>query len=113
MRDTGELIGCCGIDLVEAHRSGEVGYWIGKPYWNHGYASEALARLIDWALSEVGVEKIIGRVFAGNSPSSRVLEKVGMQKEGFLRKHLVRWGKRRDIEQWGLLAEEWVDRGKS
>lgn len=111
LRESGELLGCCGIDLIESHRSGEVGYWIGKPYWNRGYASEALRRLIGWAFSTVGLEKIIARVFDGNRASSRVLEKTGMRQEGFMRKHLVKWGERKDVELWGLLAEEWEHEG--
>ncbi|MDX1582802.1 MAG: GNAT family protein [Thermoanaerobaculia bacterium] len=108
-RTSGRFIGCCGIELVKIHRCGELGYWIGKPYWNRGFASEAVGRLISWSFSTLGIEKITARVFDGNHASSRVLKKVGMEREGYMKKHLVKWGERRDVEQWGLLAEEWSD----
>lgn len=104
------LVGTCGISVDETHRYGEIGYWIGRSLWNRGYGAEAVGALINWAFSYLDLDKIIGRVFRGNLASSRVLEKIGMEREAILRQHLVKWGERRDVEQWGVLREDWQQR---
>lgn len=101
------LVGTCGVELNETHRLGEIGYWIGRPYWKRGYASEAVGKLIEWSFASLELDKIVARVFCGNVSSSRLLETLGLEREGILRKHLLKWGERRDIEQWGLLREQW------
>ncbi len=43
------LIGAIGLDVNQAHNSAELGYWVGKPYWNLGYATEAAKPLSNMA----------------------------------------------------------------
>lgn len=107
MRDTEELVGACGIGIDRTHNLGEIGYFIGRRYWNRGYCHEAVRTMLEWAVGRLEVAKFIARVFAGNEASSRVVEKLGMEQEGLFRKHLVKWGERRDVEQWGMLVDEY------
>lgn len=104
-----QLMGTCGINVDRVNRSGEIGYWIGTPYRGRGYVHEAVTLLLDLSVFDLGIEKIWARVFTGNPRSSRVLERLGFQREGLLRSHLIKWDERRDLEQWGLLAEEWKE----
>ncbi len=67
-------IGLAGIDGDEA----ELGYWIGVPYWNQGYCSEAGAAAVDFAFSELGLKRIYANHFLRNPASGRVLKKLGM-----------------------------------
>lgn len=105
--ETGTLAGMTGARVTRPHRHAEIGYWIGKPYWGNGYASEAVEGLLGMLLSEVPeIEKYFGRVFAGNPRSSRILERLGFRLEGTLRSQFMKEGELKDMEFWGALAGE-------
>ncbi|WP_225335893.1 GNAT family N-acetyltransferase [Halomicrobium urmianum] len=72
-----------------------------------GYATEAVDLLCEWAFLDRQLEKLLARVFDGNDASMRVLEKVGFQREGRLRRHYKVEGERVDAVLFGLLADEW------
>jgi RimJ/RimL family protein N-acetyltransferase len=55
----------------------EVGYWIGRPYWGQGYATEAATAALDWARASWGRRLVVSGHFADNPASGRVLEKAG------------------------------------
>jgi RimJ/RimL family protein N-acetyltransferase len=55
----------------------EVGYWIGRPYWGHGYATEAAKAALNWARGVWGKRFVVSGHFADNPASGRVLEKAG------------------------------------
>ena len=79
LSSTGELVGSIAlrVDADETATSiGNIGYWIGVPYWGNGYASEAGRAIIERA-KELGVETIILKYFDGNDASRRVSEKLG------------------------------------
>ena len=75
------LIGSVGL-----HKKGnalfDLGYWIGKPYWGHGYASEAAKAALAWARDNLGVTQMTACYFEDNPASGRVLEKVGFVHTG-------------------------------
>jgi ribosomal-protein-alanine N-acetyltransferase len=92
LKESNLLIGAIGLHVTkEAHR-GEVGYWIGKDFWGQGYASEAAGEMIRFGFEELALNKIDDSELTRNPASMRVLEKVGMKKEGILRQHADRWG---------------------
>jgi RimJ/RimL family protein N-acetyltransferase len=70
------FIGCIGLQPGETHGL-EFGYWIGRAYWNRGYASEAVATLTRFAFETLGVEEIWAAAVPINDASHRVLEKNG------------------------------------
>jgi RimJ/RimL family protein N-acetyltransferase len=100
------LIGAMGL-VIKGEGIAEIGYWIGVPYWNRGYASEAAAEIVRYGFEECGMDRIFACHFQRNPASGRVLQKVGMQYEGTLRRHLVKWGERIDLAFYGILREEW------
>ena len=59
----------------------ELGYWIGRPYWGHGYATEAACALIKRGFDELELSCIRAAYYDGNDRSSRVLEKLGFRYE--------------------------------
>jgi RimJ/RimL family protein N-acetyltransferase len=69
------LIGVLGFH--PAGYSTEVGYWIGRPYWGQGYATEAAAAALAWAERDWGKRWVIAGHFADNPASGRVLAKSG------------------------------------
>ena len=80
--DTRELIGCCGLQAQESDSALEIGYWLGEPFWNRGYATEAAQTLIDFGFRNFGIDFIDGRVRVMNTASRRVLQKCGFQFQG-------------------------------
>lgn len=79
----GALAGSCGMFKRRAPGSDwEIGYWIGRPYWGQGFASEAGAGVMDWARAELGASRFIARHFVDNPASGRVLEKLGFAYTG-------------------------------
>lgn len=101
------LVGTIGLDLAPQHRRAELGYWIGVPYWGRGYATEAVVVVLDHGFTQLGLERIHACHYLRNPASGRVLEKAGMRHEGTLRSHVVRFGRREDLECRGILREEW------
>lgn len=69
-------IGVIGLDPDEVIAV-EVGYWLGRPYWGRGYATEALVALTGWARDSWGRRCISARHFADNPASGAVLIKAG------------------------------------
>ncbi|RYC04702.1 GNAT family N-acetyltransferase [Ciceribacter ferrooxidans] len=81
--ENGAFLGCCGL---EPHQSDpetlEIGYWLGQPYWNQGYATEAAHALIDMAFRTREIRFIDARCRVTNIPSRRVIQKCGFQFQG-------------------------------
>jgi len=73
-----ELAGGIGVG-VRDHDAWEMGYWLGEPYWNRGYASEAAAALRDHAFAGLKLDKIVAGHYADNHASGRVLTKLGFR----------------------------------
>lgn len=85
----------------------EIGYRLAPAVHRHGYGQEAMRELIRF-LFEVGcAHKLIACCVAENTPSWRLLEKLGMQREGLLREHSHLDGAWRDECVYGLLARDW------
>ena len=76
----GALIGMCGVDLRQD--GAELGYWLGVPFWGHGYATEAARAVIDYAFAELGHDALQSGARVSNPASRRVLEKCGFQWTG-------------------------------
>ena len=78
------LIG--GIALRLQDCKADVGYVIARPHWGHGYAPEALGALVQWALAQPAIHRVWAVCDIDNPKSARVMEKVGMIREGILRR---------------------------
>jgi RimJ/RimL family protein N-acetyltransferase len=95
------------LDIDRENLIVALGYGIGRPWWGLGLATEAARAAMDYAFRSLGAEKVWARADPLNLGSVRVLEKLGMQQEGLLRKHQLRRGERVDRVYYGLLREEW------
>ena len=103
-----ELCGGVGLELNQTHRHAELGYWIGVPFWGKGYATEAARAVVAFGFETLRLHRIFAHHFAGNKASQRVLERIGMRHEGRSRQHVQKWGRWIDLENYGLLAEEFL-----
>jgi ribosomal-protein-alanine N-acetyltransferase len=83
------------ITSVE-HRRADMGYVFARAAWGHGYASEAAAALLRYGFDRLGLHKISATCDPVNGASARILEKIGMRREGVLREHLLIRGEWRD-----------------
>ena len=74
----GEVVGHISVkDVNEERGEAEIGYWIGRPFWGQGYASEAVRLVVAFAFEDLGLRRLYAHVLAHNPASGRVLEKAG------------------------------------
>jgi [ribosomal protein S5]-alanine N-acetyltransferase len=106
-RSGGNLVGAAGLVFEPAHVQAELGYWIGKPFWGRGYATEAGRALLGFGFDRLGLNLIHAGHFTRNPASGRVLQKLGMRPEGLLRQRILKWGVFEDIAVYSILAAEW------
>lgn len=71
------LIGCCGLHLKDGNY--ELGYWIAKPFWRQGYATEAGHRVVGFAFLDLKAEQLTAGWYHDNGISGRVLAKLGFR----------------------------------
>jgi ribosomal-protein-alanine N-acetyltransferase len=77
-RQTGELIGWCGLGVLDETAETEIKYLFKKSHWGRGLASEAALRCVEDGFAQYNLEHIIGLVHPENIASRRVLEKLGL-----------------------------------
>ncbi len=107
-REDGRVMGVISLRPVMAHRHGDMGYWLGVPYWNQGYMTEAARTVLDYAFGQMGLDRVYATHFARNPASGRVMQKIGMKREGCLRQHVLRWEVPQDLIYYGILRDEWL-----
>jgi ribosomal-protein-alanine N-acetyltransferase len=107
-RESGALVGAVGLMLEPAHHRAELGYWVARDAWGRGVCTEAARAVIRYGFNVLGLERIHAHHFSRNPSSGRVMQKLGMQHEGTLRAHVVKWERREDIECYGILREEFA-----
>jgi len=88
----------------------ELGYSIAEPHWGHGYAVEASQAMLAYCFANYPIERVQARCFRENSSSARVMQKLGMQFEGTLRRSLFRRERYWDLHYYSILREEWTRR---
>lgn len=90
LKKTNEVIGAIGpVNINYKYNKIEIGYCIGKKFWNQGYATEALKILIEYFLLECDFHLIECGHMSKNIQSGRVMEKAGMKKEAILRDRAI------------------------
>jgi RimJ/RimL family protein N-acetyltransferase len=89
-------------------REWEVGWAIHPEEWGRGYATEAARYLMDWSFKELNIHRVVAFCHANNDASVRVMEKLGMKKDGRLRE--TRWlnGAWWDEYVYAVLEREWI-----
>lgn len=114
LRESGEAVGSVGISRIrEEMGEGELSYALSRRYWGRGYIPEALNRVFAYWFEEVGGSAILGMHDIRNRNSGRVMEKLGMKKQGILsgiyRDNL---GHPCEIQLWKISDKEWKNRNK-
>ncbi|WP_078382247.1 GNAT family N-acetyltransferase [Sutcliffiella halmapala] len=107
VKESNSLIGLINIKLTSVYERGELGYWVGRPYWGQGFGTEAAKSIIDYGFEELNLNKIYAGAFTDNPGSWRIMEKVGMKYEGTWKQHAKRFGRYVDLAYYGLLKEDY------
>ena len=102
-----KVIGGINLRIGETDEIASLGYSIAQPHWGKGLVPEAAQAVIDWGFKQYGLTKIYATADLRNKRSHRVMEKLGMAREGVLRSHRKGREERVDEVYYGLLREEW------
>lgn len=73
---------------AEGHRA-EIGYVLARSHWGRGLMTEAASTLRDWAFSQPEIYRLYATTSVDNVRSQRVLEKIGMTREGLMRRYII------------------------
>ena len=98
---SGKVIGMAVLSL-ERRDIANLGFDVARPHWGKGLAPEAARAVVDWAFRTMGLIKVAAFANPRNRQSWRVMEKLGMTREGLMRR-----GKSRDLVAYGVLREDW------
>jgi len=108
LRSISCLIGILRMSIVDhANRTADFGYVFNRRYWKNGYATEGTRVLLNLAFSKLNLHRVWATCDVRNHASRRVMEKLGMRREGFFRKDVMQKGEWRDSYLYAVLAEEW------
>ena len=111
LRESGALVGDCGLKLHESEpRHGMVGITLSPEYQHRGLAAEGLSCLFDHLFTKTEVRRIVADTDPENVPSWKLLERLGMRREGHLVENLWFKGRWADSYLYAILREEWGDR---
>jgi RimJ/RimL family protein N-acetyltransferase len=104
---THDLCGVVSLHIVRAHDRGELGYWIGRPYWGQGFATEAVGALLAFAFGTLALHRVEASHLPRNPASGRVMQKVGMQREGLHRGRYRKGEVFEDVIESAVLRSDW------
>ncbi len=107
LRATGELIGAIGLVINRRFDRAELGYWIGQLYWKQGYCTEAARAVLAYGFTALNLNRIHATHLSRNPASGRVMENIGMTREGLFRQHAKKWGTYEDLVEYAILREDW------
>ncbi len=106
-----KLIGSIHIMRLDTHhKKAEIGFVLTKAYWNNGYMTEALDRVLEYSFTELSLNRIEALCIPENQAATRALEKTGMQMEGTLRQYEFLKANFVDIKLFSILKTEYQGR---
>ncbi|MDN4491971.1 GNAT family N-acetyltransferase [Ureibacillus aquaedulcis] len=109
-----KLIGSGEINIQDfIDRKGEIGYVVHPDFWGLGYATEVARILIEFGFTQLSLHRISATCDPRNIGSVKVLEKVGMVREGTIRDDFIIHDGWRDSHLYGILEHEWLENNTS
>ena len=107
LKNENKFIGLIAINLGKInYKTAEVWFKIHKDFWRKGYTTEALSEILDFGFNQLQLHRIEAGCAVENVASSKVLEKVGMIREGMKRKKLPIRGEWKDNYFYAILEED-------
>jgi ribosomal-protein-alanine N-acetyltransferase len=109
LRDSNSVIGTTTLfNLNLDNGRAEIGYAMSRAHWGKGYMNEALNALVSHAFETMQLRRLEADVDPRNAASIRTLERLGFQREGYLRERWHVEGEIQDALFYGLLRREWI-----
>jgi len=104
----GKMIGRCQLDRYDPNEArAEISYALHQGYWGHGFMGEAAERVARYGFEDLKLNRLSATVFPDNAASIRILEKLGMIREGCLRQYRATRGAPEDVLLYAALRSEW------
>ncbi|HVI58730.1 MAG TPA: GNAT family protein [Luteimonas sp.] len=103
----GQACGGIGVRPGQGERrhGAELGYWLGRRYWNQGRMTRVVGAFAPWAMRALSLHRLQATVLDFNAASARVLLKNGFAEEGILRRAVVKRGRLHDLRMFALIRE--------
>lgn len=96
------------LTIDDSSATAELGYWIGAPFWNSGYCTEAVMVVIDYGFATLGLERVFAHHLTRNPASGRVMQNAGMIFEGTSTQRFDKRGGEDELRVYGLSGESWM-----
>ena len=103
----GELVGLCGISILRGAEEGEIWYLVRPECQGRGIATEAARQALGLGFAEFGLHRLWATCLPENPGSARVLEKLGMRREGLQVRNLRIHGEWKSSFLYAILEDEW------
>ncbi|MBQ9781160.1 MAG: GNAT family N-acetyltransferase [Clostridia bacterium] len=108
-KEDGRMIGTCGFTSFDfVSDSAEIGYVLNPEYHGRGLATEAVREVLRFGFEDLSLHRIEAKFMKENTRSQMLMERVGMQFEGYAREAMKVKGQYRTIGRYGILRHEWI-----
>jgi RimJ/RimL family protein N-acetyltransferase len=108
LKDTSALIGDCAFHVLsDATDQAEIGFTLAQQHQGCGYATEAVARLLAYLFGEIGLRRVTATCDVENASSIRLLERLGLRREGHFVENLWFKGQWGSEYSYALLQRDW------
>jgi ribosomal-protein-alanine N-acetyltransferase len=111
LSEVGVIIGDTGFTIekrAEYRGVADLGYFLLKPYWGKGYASEAAHLILKYCFTVLRLHKVTAGCDTENRASEKVMIKCGMEREAYRKRHHFLNGEWRDRVEYAILYEDWI-----
>jgi RimJ/RimL family protein N-acetyltransferase len=105
--EDGRMVGDVGVRLHENRMQAELGFTLAPAWQGHGYAAEAVGRVLGYLFGDLGLHRVSAECDLRNVRSARLLERLGFHREGLRPEHTWIKGEWTDDLLFGLLAHDW------
>lgn len=93
LKNTPKIIGGIGLGIDKINNRAELGYWLDETYWNKGFITEAAKEILTFGFDQLNLKRIFASYFDFNEASGKIMQNIGMQKEGLLQAYTLKEGK--------------------
>ncbi|MGH7161818.1 MAG: GNAT family N-acetyltransferase, partial [Acetobacteraceae bacterium] len=100
------LVGAVGLRVEAGGQAADLGYWVGRPYWGHGVATEAAGRLSRWALANLPLERLTATAATDNAASAAVLQRIGFRAIGTSVEPFLSRGAAQEVRRFEATRED-------
>jgi RimJ/RimL family protein N-acetyltransferase len=114
LRDSQRIFGGCSLYRIDMqNQRAEIGYFLNRKDWGHGYMQEALQAMLGYAFDSMGLRRLEADIDPRNTASIVALERQGFEREGYLKERWLVGNELADTVLMGLLRRNWKPTAKN